>query len=99
MLLCDFPFNGSDVKGISQDVRNKEPDFKFAEFKSVSKNCIDLIKQLLEKNKEKRISTFDALNHPWFVKENNDIRNFEIDTTSSKNALKCFSTYSKQSKL
>lgn len=66
MILCDFPFNGNDVKSISHEVKNSKPNFNFPEFKEVSNECIDIIKKLLEKDKNNRLSVQDALKHPWF---------------------------------
>jgi len=35
-------------------------------WKSVSKEGVDLIKQMLKYDPESRISAKDCLNHPWF---------------------------------
>lgn len=67
MILCDFPFNGNDVKSISHEVKNSKPNFNFPEFKEVSPQCIDLIKKMLEKDKAKRLSVTEALKHEWFA--------------------------------
>ena len=39
---------------------------KYRDWKNVSPDAIDLILKLAEKNPEKRISTDEALKHPWF---------------------------------
>jgi len=93
MLLCDFPFNGKDVNEISKSVRFNLPDFTHEEFKHVSKECIDLITKLLEKDKDNRISSSEALAHPWFndineMFHNTDVNKHEI---SLEKTLKSFS--------
>jgi len=88
MLLCDFPFNGADVKSISNSVRTKQPDFSHPEFKACSKECLHLISQLLEKDKNVRISATDALSHPWFK----DIQDIQVKDIPFEKTINSFET-------
>ena len=54
ILLCgEPPFQGETEEEIFANVKKGYIDFSKKEFKIVSQNCIDLIKKLLTKNKEK----------------------------------------------
>ena len=37
-------------------------------WKGMSEQCQDFVKKLLEKSSEKRLSSSEALNHPWIQK-------------------------------
>ena len=67
ILLTGYPpFEGNDEDEIFDNILNKEPNFEVSELKNVTENCIDLMKQLLEKDEKKRIKADEALKHPFF---------------------------------
>ena len=67
ILLCGTPpFNGETEDEIFKKIKKCDYNFARKPFRYVSENCIDLIKKLLEPNKDKRIRAIDALKHPFF---------------------------------
>ena len=60
------PFPGNDEETIFENILTKEINVDIPELQSISNNCKDLIKQLCNKNPEKRIKSEEALNHPFF---------------------------------
>lgn len=90
MILCDFPFNGNDVKSISHEVKNSKPNFNHPEFKQCSADCIDLIKKMLEKDKNVRLDVNSALKHPWFEGVNKQVE-YKDESLLNQKALSSFS--------
>jgi len=90
MLVCDFPFNGDSVEQLSREIKKKEVEFTKNEFKNVSKEAKDLISKLLEKNKDKRYSIQDALNHEWFKTNDFKESNIELDDSQKNRILRSF---------
>lgn len=64
-------FQGETEEEIFANVKKGKYSFHQKEFRDVSESCIDLIKQLLEPDKNDRIKASEALKHPFF-KENYD---------------------------
>ena len=60
------PFGGDDDNEVMANISMGECDLECKPFNRMSKTAIDLIKKLLTKDKKKRISANEALNHPWF---------------------------------
>jgi len=54
MLVGNFPFHDDTLKGLSFKILNKEPPWQKIVDEGGSDECIDLLKHLLEKDKEKR---------------------------------------------
>ena len=72
ILLCgEPPFTGETEEEIFANIKKGSIDFTKRKFYTVSENCIDIIKQLLNPNKNKRISAADALKHPFFTENFN----------------------------
>ena len=65
------PFDGENEEEIFKKIKKCEYNFEPEPFKYVSENCINLIKKLLEPNKNKRIKAIDALKHPFFTENFN----------------------------
>ena len=69
-----LPFNSEDENKIARKIAFDEPDYeKNSCWKTLSCECIDFIKKLLNKDPKKRMIIEDAIKHPWFkkfVKEN-----------------------------
>ena len=60
------PFDGNDEDEIFKNILNNEINFDNPHMKNVSDECKDLIKQLCNKNTNKRIKSQEALKHPFF---------------------------------
>ena len=60
------PFEGEDDNEVMANISMGECDLECKPFNRMSKTVIDLIKKLLIKDKKKRISAQEALDHPWF---------------------------------
>ena len=65
------PFYGDTEEEIFDKIKKCEYDFSPLPFKKVSKNCKDLIRCLLEPNKQYRIRANEALKHPFFTESFN----------------------------
>ena len=64
-----LPFNAEDENKIARQIAFEEPDFENADcWKKISKECVNFIKKLLEKDPKKRMIIGDALKHEWFKK-------------------------------
>ena len=68
MISGRLPFNAEDENKIARQIAFGEPDFNSDCWKKVSKECINFIKRLLEKDPKKRMNIGDALKHDWFKK-------------------------------
>jgi calcium-dependent protein kinase len=69
ILLCGYPpFNGRTDSAIMRDVVQSEFEFPSPEWDEVSDEAKDLVRQLLNKDPEARISARQALEHPWLQK-------------------------------
>ena len=89
ILLCGYPpFNGNTNLDIYHNIRTKNPSFGGDEWEDISKDAIDLIKNMLNKNPNKRFSAEMCLNHKWFKlledSEKNKIKNYK---NIQKNAI------------
>ena len=63
------PFGGEDDNEIMENVKKGKYDLESSPFNKVSKSVLDLIKKLLEMDKDRRISAQQALAHPWFKEQ------------------------------
>ena len=61
------PFPGVDEETIFKNILNKEINVDIPQLNSISNNCKDLIRQLCDKNTNKRIKAENALKHPFFT--------------------------------
>ena len=59
------PFYGNNSEAIHQMILHAEPDYSAKRFAHVSIQAIDFLKKLLVKDASKRISTEEALDHPF----------------------------------
>lgn len=72
ILLCGKPpFEGETEDEIFNNVKNLNYNFLPEQFNYVSENCKDLIRRLLEPDKNKRITAYQALKHPFFTENFN----------------------------
>ena len=62
-----LPFDDEEDKEIARQTIQDAPDFSFEPWDTVTDNAKDLVKKLLQKNRTKRPSLEEALQHPWFA--------------------------------
>ena len=84
ILLCGYPpFNGNSNLDIFHHIKNSQPIFMGDEWSDITKEGIELIKQMLTRNIQKRPSAETCLNHKWFQlldeneKEQNSNKNYK----------------------
>ena len=70
LITGDFPFKGEDKDQLFSNIKNTELEFSSSKFELISNPCKDLIKKLLEKDKRKRISVKECLEHAFFKVDN-----------------------------
>ena len=63
------PFNGVTDQVILAKVKNGKFSLELKIFETISADAIDLVKGMLTYDPEKRLSAKEALQHPWFKKE------------------------------
>jgi len=69
ILLCGYPpFIGANNDQIHRCVLRGKYSFPASEWKDISPEAIDFIRQLLQMNPKKRMSAEEALNHPWMLR-------------------------------
>ena len=61
------PFFGKTVDDVYLSIQTKEATFTDKKFKHVSNSCLDFMKRLLVRDVRYRMSTGDALNHPFIT--------------------------------
>lgn len=62
-----MPYNDQNDKELLNAVKNTEVQYDDA-WNGISDECRDFLKQLLNRNIEKRLSIDQALNHAWITK-------------------------------
>ena len=68
ILLCGYPpFNGNTNIDIYHNIQTQNPCFLGDEWEDITQEAISLIKNMLNKNPNKRYSIEDCLNHNWFL--------------------------------
>ena len=65
MVLGHVPFDGYSNQDIFRKTINEGINFETKEFRRKSIECTDLLKKLLYKAPESRISAMDAIQHKW----------------------------------
>ena len=72
------PFSGESDKKILISVKKGIYDKNYSRWKNASNEVKDLIEKLLISDPRKRISAQDALNHPWFKKNQSNALYYNI---------------------
>jgi serine/threonine protein kinase len=68
-LVCrQLPFQSQDRKTTFNQIKEKQPDMDNFAFRRFSKETKDIIKQMLQKIPERRITPANALKHRYFVR-------------------------------
>ena len=81
------PFTGFSFKEIFNSIKEDEINLKTSPFNSVSEELKDLIKKLLTKNPNERISADEALQHNWFIKNKTKEKLSELNSKDLNNLL------------
>lgn len=91
MLCGEPPFIGKTNSEIFKKILNEEISFENSKWKKISKEAKDFIKRCMQKNAEKRISSLEAFDHPWFKSINEEVSNINLDSDILNN-IKNFSS-------
>jgi len=84
-----LPFKANTFYGLMKTISKK--NMRIPQEISLSKDCIDLLYSLLEKNPKKRISWVNFFHHPWFIDNEricNENRLLSINSMTSQTTLK-----------
>ena len=96
LLVGRAPFDGDDDNIICQKIISEDIDYNSNKLKSLSSESIDFMKKLLEKNPDKRISSSQALEHPWIKKF---APHTKVNKAFSKKIYKNLSNFREESQL
>ncbi len=99
ILLCGYPpFNGKTNLDIYHNIKKKNPVFQGEEWDVISKDAVDLIKNMLNKNPQKRFSAEKCLNHKWFkiLDDQNNTKQFK---SIQKNAITHLAQFVQENRL
>ena len=101
ILLCGYPpFNGNSNVDIFHHIQNAQPMFTGEEWQGITKEAIDLLKSMLNKNPSKRFSTEKCLAHKWFqLMEDAEKSNNKNYKTIQMNAINKMSQFVKENRL
>ena len=65
MVTGKLPFSGENGEETRENVINGEFDFTIGEFDNITCQCLDFIEKCLQKERVNRMSSVDAVQHPW----------------------------------
>ena len=68
LLSGKYPFDASNRTDLFEKIRSGSYTFPSTQFKLISDDCQDLIKQMICVDRKKRITADKVLAHPWFKK-------------------------------
>lgn len=99
VLLVGYPpFNGENTDEIFKNILNQKLVLDGEEWEGISKEAKDLVNKMLVKNKKKRLSAADCLNHPW-LKEELESFDKKVDKGTMKRILHKIKNFHEQDKL
>ena len=96
LLVGQAPFDGEDDNVICQKIVSEEVNYNIKRIKELSSESVDLMKKLLEKNPDKRISSKEALEHIWIKKY---APHTKVNRAFSRKIYKNLSNFCEQSQL
>ena len=68
LISCLMPFDGENKHEIRHKTILNDVKYTSKYFDNISNSCKDLILKCMEKNPQKRYSTYNILDHPWIRK-------------------------------
>jgi calcium-dependent protein kinase len=93
-----LPFNGQNYKEVKEKIIKGHYEFKCnlcitiaPRWERISNDAKDLVSQLLQYTPERRLSAFEALQHPWIRRFTNTVTPNESILAGLEN-LRCFRT-------
>lgn len=69
LLSGTLPFDDDDDREIARQTIHDEVDFSYHVWKKIGADVKQMIKKLLEKDKDKRMKLEEVLQHPWILKK------------------------------
>lgn len=94
MLARHLPFDSNDDKEIGRKTLYQQIEFTHPVWENVSAEAKDIVLKLLQKERSKRITIGDALDHPWFSGTNSAISQMRKDAAAEGNEMMKFISYS-----
>ena len=92
------PFSGRDEEEIYKKILDGKYDLKSPPFDKLSKNCLNLLENLLKIDFQQRYSAEEALHHPWFQEfKSKEIYNKITDRDAIKTLFKNLKNYKRTS--
>ena len=92
------PFGGEYNEEIMKKIEEGKYSLEFYPFNKISENAKDLIRKLLTKDVDQRISAQDALKHPWFKEQNSkELYNEILDERIIEKLINNLKKYKKNS--
>ena len=82
LLTARPPFGGENNDEINDKILIGKFDTISTPFDKLSKNCLDLLKKLLDLRAHKRLTAEQALNHPWFEEKKSKLLFHQINDES-----------------
>jgi calcium-dependent protein kinase len=92
-LLGILPFDNEDENIIMSNIRKGEVKFDKVKAVKISTPAKELICKMLEVDPNKRITAFDALNHPWFEKYHLKEKNSYVENNKLKSFVENLRTF------
>ena len=69
-LIChQLPFQSDDRNKTFNQIKNKKPNMYHIAFRSVSKEVQEIVRKMLIKEPNERITSTELLNHPYFIEK------------------------------
>lgn len=82
VFLCGYPpFEGDNNKEIFRNVLKQPLTFDPADWNTISETAKDLVRKMLNKDADTRISAQECLEHPWFTSNDIDSHHAGHDPT------------------
>lgn len=81
MVTGEFPFDGDTEEALAREIVQKKLNWVAVPLCILSAECQDLLKKMLEKDGNKRISVAECLKHPWL---NGEATDRSLDTSVKK---------------
>jgi len=74
-----FPYKGTTVENYQYSLKNDIVNYDYPVFKKVSPDCINFLKNCIQKDPLKRLTIKECFEHPWFNDIKKDVQKNEID--------------------
>ena len=72
-LLCgEMPFAGQTINEVKESILTMDLDFTGEIWATISEPCIDLLRNMLNRDQEARYDIADVLLHPWVIQKFSD---------------------------